>query len=183
MREDLDKRVQFLRDVNIEAREHSERGLLDHLLGTRQLLLEWGARPVLCDAGLFHSIYGTEGYQHATLPLSMRSRLQELIGNEAESLVWLFCFMRRKTLGDNLDRADKLDVEHRLSGERLLLADGQFHDLVNLTFANELEPYPRMSRTWRRGCRAYLQGFRHLAMPGTRQAFDAIGPRWWEFWG
>src|SRR5580704_14622773 len=103
MHEELDKRVQFLRGVNIEAREHSERGLLDHLLGTRQLLLEWGARPVLCDAGLFHSVYGTEGYKHATLPLSMRSRVQELIGNEAESLVWLFCFMRRKTLGDNLD--------------------------------------------------------------------------------
>jgi hypothetical protein len=33
----------------------------------------------------------------------------------------------------------------------LLLTEGQFDDLVNLTFANELEPYPRMSRTWRRG--------------------------------
>jgi hypothetical protein len=98
MSEELDKRLEFLLDVNVEEREHSERGLLSHLLGTRRLLLEWGARSALCDAGLFHSIYGTEGYQQATVPLSMRARVQELIGNEAECLAW-FCVMRRETLG------------------------------------------------------------------------------------
>jgi hypothetical protein len=173
MSEELDRRVQFLRDVNVEARDHSQGGLLDHLLGTRQLLLTWGARPALCDAAILHSIYGTEGYKQATAPLSMRTRVQDLIGNEAESLVWLFCFMRRDTFSDNVGRRKDLAVEHRLTGERLLLAERQFDDLVNLTFANELEPYPRMSRSWRRGCRVYLQGFRHLAMPGARQAFDA----------
>jgi len=72
----------------------------------------------------------------------------------------------------------------RLTGERLVLTDEQFFDLVNLTFANELEAYARMPRTWHRGCRAYLQGFRHLAMPSARQAFDDVGPlpRWWELW-
>jgi hypothetical protein len=182
MSNNLDQRVYFLRDVNVEAREHSERGLLDHLLGTRHLLLKWGARSALCDAGLFHSIYGTEGYQKALMPLSMRTRVQELIGNEAESLVFLFCVMRRHTLSGNVGRCGDLVVEHRHTGVRLLLTDGQFADLVNLTFANELQPYPRMSRTWRRGCRAYLQGFRHLAMPGARQAFDDMGRRWWEVW-
>src|SRR5689334_2977005 len=33
---------------------------LSHLLGTRRLLVEWGERPAMCDAGLFHSAYGTE---------------------------------------------------------------------------------------------------------------------------
>jgi hypothetical protein len=101
---------------------------------------------------------------------------------EAEALVWLFCAMRRETLSGNIGRRRDLAVTHRLTGERLLLADGQFDDLVNLTFANELEAYPRMSRPWRRRCRAYLQGFRQVALPGARQAFDAVGPRWWEFW-
>ena len=32
MSEELDKRLEFLRDVNVEEREHSERGLLSHLL-------------------------------------------------------------------------------------------------------------------------------------------------------
>src|SRR5439155_1216386 len=127
-------------------------------------------------------VYGTEGYQLATVPLSMRARVQQLIGNEAEALVWLFCFMSRQTLIGNISQRGDLAVVHRLTGERLPLADRQFDDLVNLTFANELEAYPRMSRPWRRGCRAYLQGFRQMAMPGARQAFDVLAPRWWEFW-
>jgi len=45
----------FLREVNTQEIPHTERALLDHLLGTRQLLVEWGARPAVCDAGLFHS--------------------------------------------------------------------------------------------------------------------------------
>src|SRR5205814_2363153 len=116
MSEELDKRVHFLRAENIQALEHSERGLLDHLLGTRQLLVAWGSRPALCDAGLFHSVYGTEGYRWAALPLSGRTELQELIGREAESLAWLFCVMRRDTLVANLGRREGFAVGHRLDG-------------------------------------------------------------------
>jgi hypothetical protein len=47
-----------LREANTEGMQHSDRGLLDHLFGTRQLLVEWEARAALCDAGLFHSVYG-----------------------------------------------------------------------------------------------------------------------------
>jgi (p)ppGpp synthase/HD superfamily hydrolase len=64
---------------------HSEVGLFDHLLGTRQLLVEWKARPALCDAGLFHSVYSTEHYELKAIPLSMRDEVRQLIGDEAES--------------------------------------------------------------------------------------------------
>src|SRR6185369_12518587 len=57
MDEQLENRLRFLRKANTEGMPHSDRGLFDHLLGTRQLLVEWGARPALYDAGLFHSIY------------------------------------------------------------------------------------------------------------------------------
>ncbi len=93
---------------------------------------------------------------------------QELIGKEAEALAWLFCVMRRETLKANIGRPDGFAIEHRISGDLILLTADQFLDLVNVTFANELEPYPRMWRSWRRGCRAYLKTFRHLAMPGGR---------------
>jgi|AntAceMinimDraft_12_1070368.scaffolds.fasta_scaffold373654_1 hypothetical protein len=39
-------------------------GALDaHLAGVRRVLHAWGAGDDVCDAGLFHSIYGTEGFQ------------------------------------------------------------------------------------------------------------------------
>jgi hypothetical protein len=95
MDEQLANRIRFLREANTERMPHSDRGLLDHLLGTRQLLVDWGARPAVCDAGLFHSVYGTEHYKPKAIPLSMRAGVSQLIGDEAESLAWLFCLMRR----------------------------------------------------------------------------------------
>jgi hypothetical protein len=111
MDEQLEKRVRFLREAHTEAMPHSDRGLRDHLLGTRQLLVEWGARPSVCDAGLFHSVYGTEHYEPKAIPLSMRTDVRRLIGDEAESLAWLFCIMRRDTFNQNLARDRDLTVQ------------------------------------------------------------------------
>jgi Domain of unknown function (DUF6817) len=110
MDEHLQNRIRFLRVACTEGMPHTERGLLDHLLGTRQLLVEWGARPVVCDAGLFHSVYGTEHYKPTAMPLSMRAAVQQLIGDEAESLAWLFCMMRRETFDQNLERDAEFSV-------------------------------------------------------------------------
>src|SRR6476660_80567 len=98
MDEQLENRLRFLRNASTEGMPHSDCGLFDHLLGTRQLLVEWEARPALCDAGLFHSVYSTEHYELKALPLSRRDEVQQLIGDEAESLAFLFCMMRRETL-------------------------------------------------------------------------------------
>jgi hypothetical protein len=51
MDEQLEKRLRFLRKANAEQMPHSDVGLFDHLLSTRQLLVDWEARPALCDAG------------------------------------------------------------------------------------------------------------------------------------
>jgi hypothetical protein len=95
--EELENRLRFLRKANTEGMPHSDRGLLDHLLGTRQLLVEWGSRPARGDAGLFHSIYSTEHYEQTAVALTRRDEVWQLIGEEAESLVLLFCMMRRET--------------------------------------------------------------------------------------
>jgi hypothetical protein len=152
------------------------------LLGTRQLLLEWGARPAICDAGLFHSVYGTEHYQPAAIPLSMRAEVRQLIGGEAESLAWLFCTMRRETFDQNLGREAGFSVQQRLTGEWLPLTTTQFHDLVTMTFANTLEALPRLSLSVRRACRGYLRPFCCLAISGAQDAFERLDAPWWRFW-
>jgi hypothetical protein len=55
---------------------HSDRGLFDHLLGTRQFLVDWGSRPALCGAELFHSIYSTEHYEQTAVPLTRRDEVR-----------------------------------------------------------------------------------------------------------
>jgi hypothetical protein len=182
MDEQLENRLSFLRKANTEGMQHSDRGLFDHLLGTRQLLVEWGARPTLCDAGLFHSIYSTEHYELKAIPLSMRDEVRRMIGDEAESLVWVFCMMRRKTFDENLRKDRDLRVQHRLTEEWIPLTEGQFHDLITMTFANSLEAFPRCPWNVRRGIRRYFRRFRHKAIRPAQIAFDRIEVRWWEFW-
>jgi (p)ppGpp synthase/HD superfamily hydrolase len=182
MDEPLEKRLRFLREAHTESMPHSERGLLDHLLGTRALLVEWGARPAVCDASLFHSVYGTEHYELTVIPLSLRADVQHLIGEESEALAWLFCIMHRESFDQNLLRTGAYSIQHRLTAEKVPLTAAQFHDLVTMTFANTLEAFPRLPWGVRRNCRAYLRPFRTVAISGAQNAFDQVEAQWWEFW-
>jgi hypothetical protein len=182
MDKQLENRLRFLRKANTEGMPHTDRGLLDHLLGTRQLLVEWEARPALCDAGLIHSISSTEHYELKAIPLTMRNEVRQLIGDEAESLVWLFCMMRRETLFQNLGRKGEFRVQHRLTDEWLPLTKIQFQDLLTLTLANTLEAVPRCSWIWRRYRRWDLRRYRDIAIPPAQRAIDRIDVRWWEIW-
>ena len=157
---------------------HTNRGLLDHLLGTRQLLVEWEARPALCDAGLFHSVYGTEYYELKAIPLTMRHEVRQLIGEEAESLAWLFCMIRRESLYENPGQDGGFRVQHRVTDEWLPLTGIQFQDLLTLTIANVLEPFPRCSWMARRHLRRGLGriGTSLFTGPkGDRDRIDVIG--------
>ncbi len=183
MDEQLENRLRFLRKASTEQMPHSsEVGLFDHLLCTRRLLVEWEARPALCDAGLFHSVYSTEHYELKAIPLSMRDEVRQLIGDEAESLVWLFCMMRRKTFDQNLRRDQNLSVQHRLTGEWIPLTKAQFQDLITMTFANCLEAFPRCSWNVRRNIRRGLRRYRNNAIRPAQSAFDRIDAHWWEVW-
>ena len=56
-----DDRLRLLRRLGFDTLEHdSHVPFLAHLVGTARVLRSWGSRPALCDAGLFHSAYGTE---------------------------------------------------------------------------------------------------------------------------
>jgi hypothetical protein len=182
MDEQLENRLRFLRKANTEGMPHSDRSLLDHLLGTRKLLVKWEARPALCDAGLFHSVYSTEHYELKAIPLSMRDEVRQLIGDEAESLVWLFAMMRRETLYQNVKKDKDPSIQHRLTGEWIPLTESQFHDLITMSFANCLEAFPRCPWYVRRNIRRGLRHFRGIAIGPAQSAFDRIDAHWWEFW-
>jgi hypothetical protein len=178
----LEDRLRFLRKASTDQMPHTEVGLFDHLLGTRRLLVEWEARPALCDAGLFHSIYSTEHYELKAIPLSMRNEVRQLIGDEPESLVWLFCMMRRKTLDQNLHKDKNLSVQHRLTGEWIPLTEALFQDLITMTFANCLEAFLRCPWNVRWNIRRGLRRFRNNTIRPAQSAFDRIDAHWWEVW-
>src|SRR4030095_5302645 len=131
---------------------------------------------------LFHSVYGTDHYELKATPLTMRNEVQQLIGDEAETLVWLFCMMRRETLFQNPGREGELRVQHRLTDEWLALTEIQFEDLLKMTITNTLRAFSHCSWCGRRDLRMGLRQYRDIAIPPAQRAIDRIDIHWWEIW-
>jgi len=131
-----------------EALAHTGASSFDsHLKGVQSVLRNWGSDEVLVNAGLFHSIYGTEGFQGYKLPLSKRADIRKLIGREAERLVWIFCMVDRSTVDDSLyvcEQQDTRKFEFRARpelGNFPIILDGEkeWLDFLELTLADWLE--------------------------------------------
>ena len=80
----------FLHDNGADENSHSGRNLMDHLVGTAELLMEWECDKDLVLAGLCHSIHGTDSYHTVTIDPSRRDEVRDLIGERAEDLAWQF---------------------------------------------------------------------------------------------
>ena len=119
-------RLTLLRALGFGTLQHdSHVPFLAHLVGTRRLLMAWGERPALCDAGLFHSVYGTEFF----IPdrIAARDDVVAVIGAEAERVAWLWCAIKRETI-------DVARETVRLRHDDLVeqLTPGEVRDLATL---------------------------------------------------
>lgn len=136
--DDLRERLEFLRRLGFDTLQHdSHVPFMAHLAGTRRVLREWGCRDALADAGLFHSVYGTEYFEPDTT--ASRDDVRALIGDEAEEIAWLWCVIER----DGLD-PDALTAPHRVDGTVLELRRDRFADVVTLWCADTYEQLDRM---------------------------------------
>ena len=136
--------IAFLINHGAHTSGHSGRGLLDHLQGTRALLVKWGAEDTTCDAGLFHSVYGTESYRHVTLPLDLRRSVAALIGTEAETLAYVFGAKTKESFMANADRDDSFTIHDRFAQIDIPLAPEQFRALSEVFVANTVEQAPQI---------------------------------------
>ena len=126
---------------------NGEEAFDNHLVGVQSVLRSWGASEKLCNAALFHSIYGTEGFQGFKLPLSKRDEIAQLIGPEAERLAWIFCMVDRASVDETVLRpppppgappAFRARIE--LGAFAMPLADEtEWLDFVTLSLADWLE--------------------------------------------
>ncbi len=164
----LDEQLQFLRDKGFGGVQHdSGVAFLAHLGGVRSLLHEWGARPQLCDAGLFHSVYGTEYFDAGITGVS-RDEVRAVIGDEAEAVAWLWCTVRR----DTIDAVTCTAVD-RFSGEPIDVTAQQVVDLAELWVADMVEQVERLPVTernpWKR-----LEELAPITSEAAQAAFAAV---------
>lgn len=136
---------------------HSDKSYLAHAIGVHNDMKAWKGTPELCRAALFHSIYGTQGFQDFTLPLDRQPELRALIGDYAEKLAYLNCFMDRDSLDNQLTQTDgPYTIIHRLTSKALVLSQAEYEDLIRLHLCDWLEQAPRAQR-WDYRRTAYRQ--------------------------
>lgn len=134
-----DPRFIKLKALGAEKLSHIHGDLEKHLQGTYDLLKNWGNDDYLCCAGLYHSVYGTAGFNDQLVGLEQRDEIAQVIGSQAEELVYLFAACDRKYTYNQIKHADKPSFKDRFTGEIFTLSEKILSDFSELTFANELE--------------------------------------------
>ena len=97
-----DKKIDFLKSIGSDKVPHSSRTLLDHLIGTHDILQGWGKEQIVLDAGLFHSVYGTVYFRPDAGLIDDRQVVIDLIGEQAEEIAYWFCILNAPRLQEIL---------------------------------------------------------------------------------
>jgi hypothetical protein len=131
---------QFLRERGAAEIVHPGGRLLDHLVRTHDLLADWGAPQALALAGLCHAVYGTDGFPRALVPVADRPMVQQLVGVEAEAIIYLYGSCDRAAtypgLGLGGPRAVFVD---RFTGTEQVVERPEIEAFALLSVANELD--------------------------------------------
>ncbi len=127
----------YLLNHSVASAEHSGATLWDHLVGVHRILQVVGSEDYVCNAGLFHSVYGTQSFKTVSVDKGKRSEVQALIGEQAESLVWSFCMLPRPVLLESSLKQQSFDWVAKLDG--VANAKQFAQDLIRIECANLLE--------------------------------------------
>ena len=124
---------------------HTKKTYLAHAIGVYNDLKAWGCDPELCRAAMFHSIYGTEGFQDFKLPLTRRDELRAFIGERAERIVYWNCAMDRASFYEaNLTQTEApYRIIDRLTQQEVELSTQDFDDLSRVHLCDFLEQVAR----------------------------------------
>lgn len=135
----MEDKFAALESLGAAGFDHKNGSLHAHLLGTRDLLERWGASTALCDAGLYHSVYGTEGFRQTMVTLDSRSDIAAIIGAQAEAMVYLYCACDREFVYPNFANPGAVGYRDRFTNEEFVMSAQQSSAFCELTVANELE--------------------------------------------
>ena len=132
--------LDLLRALTTDESPHSGRTLLEHLMGTYNLLEEWGNQKGVCVGGLFHSIYGTQYYTVQSTDLSDRKRIADVIGAQAEELAFLFCTTDRMGFFTEAHQANPMLVD-TATRKSVSVSTETLRDLIEIEVANRIEQF------------------------------------------
>ncbi|MEU8658427.1 DUF6817 domain-containing protein [Actinoplanes philippinensis] len=127
----------WLRERGTETIQHPGGTLYAHLCRVRDRLAALGHDADVQAAGLTHAAYGTDGFDLALLFWRERDTLRELVGPNAEELVYLYGACDRDRSWPGLAATHR--ITDRFTGGAVRLADWQITPFVDLSIVNELD--------------------------------------------
>lgn len=149
MHADYKRLTDFLVGLGIEKVDHTSKTYLGHLVSVHRLMQTQGCSEELCQAGMFHSIYGTQQFQGFKLEVDRRQEVRDMIGERAERLAYLNCAMERSTFDTAVARGvEPYRIRDRLTGEEVSLSPEDFDDLCRVHLYDWLEQVARSRLGW-----------------------------------
>jgi hypothetical protein len=128
---------EWLRTCGTESVQHPGGTLYAHLCRVQERLAGIGHDQVVQAAGLTHAAYSTDGFDLALVFWQERETLRDLIGPDAEDLVYLYGACDRDRSWPDL--ATTHVVTDRFTGTPRRLDDWQLTPFVDLSIVNELD--------------------------------------------
>jgi len=128
-----------LGELGAQELQHLNGPLVAHLQGTCDLLKKWGNREDLCNAGLYHAVYGTFAFDRKLVDLEARRSIAAIIGEEAEQIVYIYGACDRDFLYKQIGIDQRPEYRDRFTGNIFRLSPRSLADFCELTMANELE--------------------------------------------
>lgn len=135
----MDHKLEQLKSLGAEDQPHLNGSLMTHLQCTESILKNWDASQVLITAGLFHAVYGTGNSNNSMVALSQRTKIANIIGEQAEALVYLYCSCDRDYVYPQFGKSNSIHFRDRFDGSSFTLLTKQTKQFCELTAANELE--------------------------------------------
>ena len=176
----LSELTDFLRSLGTEEIDHTGHDFLTHLIAVHDLLATHIEDTELAAAGLFHSIYGTEGFQDFSLPSDQREQVCDLIGARAELVAWLNCVMDRATFDVAVSAAlageTELSICDRAGNPRIAVSVETLRDLATVHLFDWLEQVERSDFVWDYRRAAYRE-MALLVGPTAEQLYDDVFAR------
>ena len=161
---------------------HSGGSYLAHAIGVYRDLKSWDWDEEAARAGLFHSIYGTEIFQDFTLPVSRRNEIKSMIGEQAETLCYLNCALRRRPFDAQVTQTHgPHTIDDRFSGTVVSISTKMFDRLCEMHLCDWLEQVSRAGG-WdyrRKGYRNIARRLGGIALSKYETVFNSAPEQVW----
>ncbi|MEH6571171.1 MAG: DUF6817 domain-containing protein [Halioglobus sp.] len=135
----MNEKFQKLSELGAGEFSHLDGTLIEHLIGTHDILIKWNASTALADAGLYHAAYGTAGFDERLVSIDQRGEIADIIGAAAEEIVFQYCACSRQDFYAQIGTEQNPRFKNRFSGESYYLSQEMLISFCELTAANEIE--------------------------------------------